>query len=514
MNTLSLYWTIYMSNPYHNQGKEDDNNNFNEFEVEDLTAIELEEAIARGPIKDTSNSQANPRARQARQLNEQEANNMNNKIYFVQKSKRPVNHPLTNAPVAIARIQTSSQNETSFFEQCWRNVLAYRWLSISGSSKTTYASGWNHWKPFVNAFGTNLNLSVIPIEWARTPIPTLTFLECAISCFMAYLQDQKLQPKTIFTYVFGVLFFLKNMNIDITPVSYSKFVKSIKSGISHSTRLFNPDLQDDANSGKNLPLTVFMLVDIQQRVISGDNPYHICLCCAIHAAFVFLFRSCEFIFITDSEGYYHFLREQDVRFAILDESDKEIIISSSDAYKYASRYWANKHSVLVDVQTNVRHAKNDPEGIGNRFIHEIKKPDETRAFCIASMMFECAITCKPLKNWPFFSIPKEQKVISERDVRWAITESAKRFFKQDPGLIKRYTIRSCRVGGASALMSAGASDSYIKTAGRWKSNAFLEYLRVSTRLCQHQTTLMCQIDSGFTAEYIMKQYSRAFMLDG
>ena len=63
-------------------------------------------------------------------------------------------------------------------------------------------------------------------------------------------------------------------------------------------------------------------------------------------------------------------------------------------------------------------------------------------------------------------------------------------------------------------MSAGAPDSYIKTAGRWKSNAFLEYLRVSTRLSHNQTTAMCQLETGFTAEYIMKQYSRAHLLNG
>ena len=331
---------------------------------------------------------------------------------------------------------------------------------------------------------------------------------------MAYLQDKGLQPKTIFTYVFGVLFFLKNMNVDTTPVSYSKFIKSIKSGISHSYRLHDNDMHCDANKGKNLPLTVFMLNDIRNRVLSNTNTYHVCLCCAIHAAFVYLFRSGEFILITDSDGYYHFLREQDVRFSIFNDLGNHQIIPSSEAHLYASRFRANKQSVLIDVQVNVRHAKNDPEGLGNRFIHEIEKPNENRAFCIASMMFECAIICKPLKNWPFFSLPRDQKVLSEKDVKWAISESAKLYFSADPGVIKRYTIRSCRVGGASALMSAGAPDSYIKTAGRWKSNAFLEYLRVSTRLCHNQTTAMCQLETGFTAEYIMKQYSRANLLNG
>ena len=339
-----------------------------------------------GSRHSSSNTQTltsnNHEERKARILTDDLANNLDNNALFIQKSKPPVNHPLTNAPGAPSKINQGISNDPrSFYERCWHNVLAFRWLSIAGSSKTTYKSGWNKWIPFTQKLGSNANLTIIPHEWVSRPIPPLTFLECAISCFMANLEDEGLQPKTIFTYVFGVLFFLKNMNIDVTPVSFSKFVKSIKSGISRNARLQDNDLHCEANRGKNLPLTVFMLVDIRSRVLTNTNSYHICLCCAIHAAFIYLFRSNEFLLISDSDGYFHFLREQDVRFSILDEG-RERLIPSSEAHKYADRFKANKHSVLIDVQLNVRHAKNDPEGIGNRFIHEIEKPEENRAFCI------------------------------------------------------------------------------------------------------------------------------------
>ena len=453
-----------------------------------------------------------------RLVNTQDSSSMMAHTVVIRREKPQVKHPLTNTPIVLSKIQdtgltdSSSQgSQGSFYDKCWRNVLAFRWMSISGGSKTTYQSGWNKWKPFTEEFGTNLTLTIIPPEWTLSPIPSLTFSECAITAYMAYLQDKNLLPKTIFTYVFGVLFFLKNMNIDITPITISKFVKSIKSGISRSYRLNDNDLHCEANKKRTLPLSVFMLVEIRTRIITPGSKAHLCLCCAIHAAFVYLFRSCEFLMIRDSDQYYHYLREQDVRFAILDESGIEHNIPSSEAHLYASRFRSNKHSLLVDVQTNVRHAKNDPEGFGNRFIHEIEKPGENRAFCIASMMFECAMICKPIRNWPFFSLPQEKKVLSEKDVEWAIKESAKRFFT--PDLVKRFTNRSCRVGGATALWNAGAPDSYIKSAGRWKSDAFLIYLRASVRLCQQQTATMCQLDSGFTAEYISKQYSRVHLLD-
>ena len=67
------------------------------------------------------------------------------------------------------------------------------------------------------------------------------------------------------------------MSIDVASVSSSKFVKSIKSGISLNPRSQNNDLHCEANKGKNLPLTFFMLVDIRTRVLTDTNNYNVCL---------------------------------------------------------------------------------------------------------------------------------------------------------------------------------------------------------------------------------------------
>jgi hypothetical protein len=42
---------------------------------------------------------------------------------------------------------------------------------------------------------------------------------------------------------------------------------------------------------------------------------------------------------------------------------------------------------------------------------------------------------------------------------------------------KDFAFHSGRAGGATKLYLAGASDREIQTAGRWKSMAFLEYIR-------------------------------------
>ena len=64
------------------------------------------------------------------------------------------------------------------------------------------------------------------------------------------------QDKSLECYFLFIKFlFFKNMSIDITSVSSSKFVKSIKSGISLNPRSQNNDLHCEANKGENLPLT-------------------------------------------------------------------------------------------------------------------------------------------------------------------------------------------------------------------------------------------------------------------
>ena len=47
-----------------------------------------------------------------------------------------------------------------------------------------------------------------------------------------------------------------------------------------------------------------------------------------------------------------------------------------------------------------------------------------------------------------------------------------------PGAININT-HSFRIGGASAALSAGASDALIRIMGRWSSDAYNRYIRIS-----------------------------------
>jgi predicted dienelactone hydrolase len=53
---------------------------------------------------------------------------------------------------------------------------------------------------------------------------------------------------------------------------------------------------------------------------------------------------------------------------------------------------------------------------------------------------------------------------------------------------KTFSGHSLRSGGATALAQAGATMDYVKSAGRWSSDAFLVYVRghVALRLPENQ----------------------------
>ena len=176
----------------------------------DMSIDDMEKNLLENTAHDTSGQSLMMPSHQkeicSRRINEQITTNMNTHTVIISRGKPPVKHPLTNTPVVLSKINdvdSTNPSQGSFYDRCWQNVLTFRWMSISGGSKTTYQSGWNKWKPFTEEFGTNLTLTIIPPEWTLSPIPSLTFSECAITAYMAYLQDKNLLPKTIFTYVLG-----------------------------------------------------------------------------------------------------------------------------------------------------------------------------------------------------------------------------------------------------------------------------------------------------------------------
>ena len=98
------------------------------------------------------------------------------------------------------------------------------------------------------------------------------------------------------------------------------------------------------------------------------------------------------------------------------------------------------------------------------------------AFCLASSMFHWARTARPEAIDPFLSHHGEGRG------RWYLTyalynDAIKKTAAKAGFNPVRFSTHSCRIGGATLLAAAKHPNHYIQRAGRWKSLAFLNYIR-------------------------------------
>jgi hypothetical protein len=148
--------------------------------------------------------------------------------------------------------------------------------------------------------------------------------------------------------------------------------------------------------------------------------------------------------------------------------------------------------------------KNDADGNGHRYYYAknpdyIHKRDHNITYCYVLTMYEWACRGRPTSNQPFFSCNTDP-------VPWCITErlynnSIKQGVKLC-GIIdsRRYSSKSLRIAGASALAAANIPDYTIKQLGRWKSDAFLIYIRNSTKAFHEAIRALSNISTLTTSD--------------
>jgi hypothetical protein len=135
---------------------------------------------------------------------------------------------------------------------------------------------------------------------------------------------------------------------------------------------------------------------------------------------------------------------------------------------------------LHSVTFTVPSAKNDKFGTGHRFTYETLRTDDTvSAFDIARDMFKFAKRARPRGADPFLSIDGRTQIKYDK-----FSATLKRMVTIQGFDPEKFSTHSLRIGGATALAAAGVPDSTIQTLGRWKSLAFLEYIRTSIATLQ------------------------------
>jgi hypothetical protein len=395
--------------------------------------------------------------------------------------------PLHAGPLAI--LQATQANISSFMCE-----------SVIESSRKTYESGYKHFCKFAQLIGTDRFLQTVPADFYNLPQPQpLSWFLLAMLGFITYLRlNISVTPGTVSTYCSGVRYFLINSGVDVSEMDNSQVMKSVRTGMHKSWRAMPGNAKSETDT---LPISADMIVRTRNELCSSANPerqsrLQLALATAIVFAFILLARISEYI-VTKSN---HHIRGKHVTFVL---ASGALILSSQ----------AHLHSVgdIHEMYVTIKDSKNDADGMGHRFTYS-KLADGSRGlFCIVSEMFRCASVLRPAPDTAFFawqgSITESAWSLSEHSLNSLLKKGAALFGFD---IVKIHS-HSLRIGGASALAAAGAPSWVIQLTGRWKSLAFLQYIRLASTAFQRSFELQTD-GTTFTADHI-KQWSPALRAD-
>ena len=304
-------------------------------------------------------------------------------------------------------------------------------------------------------------MSIIPPDFYSDKDNTFSLPESCVLSFLAHLKiNIGISGTTACNYLSGVRFMLLNSNIDIAFMDRSNAIKTTRAGM----HLMDRAESKEADT-KRLPLTCEMIVydkDVMYnaRDIFASRAVGI----ALLIGFCCLARVSEYI---RTKGKHHF-RAEDVVFILTPLADpgQPRYIPSMDAHLYSN-------DEVIGVIYTLRDAKNDPDGTGYTIPFDRNRSPDA-AFDFVGESFDFALFARPKRGAPFISSSAGEEL--SYDGLLKAIKSIAFHFGFDPS---RFGTHSSRIGGASALSAAGIEDSIIKLMGRWKSLAFLKYIRLA-----------------------------------
>jgi hypothetical protein len=332
--------------------------------------------------------------------------------------------------------------------QSWSASLLLH--SVRSSTRATYITGYRTWSRFCLGVNFDKSLRSPPLDW-NDSLSIYPFKISAIIAFMSSLYiEQRKHPKTIRVYLAGVKFWLKSIGQDISFFS-DPAVTAVKRGMSAHFRVSEP-----AADKRTLPITVDFITQAFE-FLDLETPMGRCLATAFVLAFTCLLRRSEYV------GKYGLLGS-DVAFEVLVGSKVRVVSAAShDLQRF-------KIDDIQGVIINNRRAKNDVNSEGFRF--HFKKCTSSSSFDVTTFMFLWAKEAELKPNDLFLSY-RGQWSLTYKRVQVAIRKVADLLSLDS----SRFSSHSFRIGGASVLAAAGVPDYIILKIGRWKSLAFLDYIR-------------------------------------
>ena len=345
--------------------------------------------------------------------------------------------------------------------------------SVADGSRNSYKTGWLKWLQFVRLIKTSPLLDKIPRDFLKPGVSNgLSFPVAAAISFLSYLTDHDfgvcVTPSTALNYWSAVRFHLLiYSDLDVKTFDDSRPLKAARKG------LMNKWYSDTSNllaARRTLPFTLDLIWRAFNVPIPGASTAY---SCAVHAAmcvgYTFLCRVGEYLYTGPKSS--HHLLTKDIAFLTNSGIDQEPELKTAMDIRNVP---PNRIKAII---LTIRSAKNDQQGKARRYTLRTDKTSKVNAKFFSHFLEHNRISC-PETNAPFFSSSVEKWTLTSSDFNFHLKFFAKTLSVQE----KRISTHSLRIAGACALSNAGVADSVILLMGRWRSLAFLDYLRDTTTL--------------------------------
>ena len=378
--------------------------------------------------------------------------------------------PVPGGPAALAA--------DGFMQRTLANATTLVWHSVQAQTRDQYSVPWNHWQSWAAEFGTDRFLRIKPPCWTPAVAAEFSFgfAVAAMVSFVAYLfGDLGLKPCTVSSYVSGVKFMLQMSGVDTRVVDTDPTFRRLKTGCCIAYRSTHPEYDD-----KTMPFTIEMIVAAQRYTDQTSVEGYMAVS-AMKIAYCCLLRKSEYLLQSKTK---HHLKGRCVMFVHRLPDGSEITVSSEKAWTCGL-----SSDTLYEIVVDVLSAKNDANGAGHRLAFlRVRLTDRPagQPFDLAEDMWRYAVWARPTQEGPFFVYRQSIRLSYHNLTKHIKATAARMGFNQ-----AFFSTHSLRIGGASALAAAGVPDYIIQTMGRWKSLAFLMYIRLASSAYNAALAKMC-----------------------
>ena len=340
----------------------------------------------------------------------------------------------------------------------WKYVIS---KCIMDSSALSYKTGWTLYNKMCELMLIDPLLRVKAVHLMDSSAQPLSYGVIIMLTFLSYMVTTKsIKANTMRDYLSGVKHYLRVSLVDIRQLQHPLVSQALQ-GVVVLRRVETVK----AGARKRIPFTCVVVMHGVSKVFTSESAQDKLFNISMKIQLVTLLRVSEMVITAED----HYLRAQDVSFEVSVYTVECILefvwVSCSEVYRYS-------RSQIVSVSYYVRSAKNDQDGEGYKYNFRADSVEPTAAFNIVLDLYDWAVFAKPIGSEIFLSQHGGIKL------SYSTYSSALKRVATSLGLdVSRVSTHSPRIGGATEMAAAGLPDHVIQGMGRWKSPAFLVYIR-------------------------------------